>query len=140
MNIGRRRSVLIEKIINRKTRDVQSTDRFFQSISDVFRKDRFFVEMERNDGSVLNPYRICGFKIDDNKDSKILKVKTTLEINEWIADYEKVVIVRIFLYDSSGNDLINMDFDVIFRGYSMECDYHSDEAMKPIFSYAIIGE
>lgn len=141
MNIGRRRVVLIEKISNRKTVGIIEHDSNFQLPHiDVFRKNRFFIELERNDGTVINPYRICGFKMEKDNDSKILKVKTTMEINEWISEYEKVVVARIFLYDVNGNDINSMDLDISFRGYSIECDYNSEEAMRPVFSYAIIGE
>lgn len=141
MNIGRKRLVLIEKVVRCKNYDMPlSNQGVLFPITDLFRRNMFHLEMEKNDGTVLDPRRICGFKIESEKNLKVLKIKTTLEINDWISDYEKVVIARIFLYDANGNDANSMDLDVLFKGYSIECDYHSDEAMKPIFSYDVIGE
>jgi hypothetical protein len=141
MNIGRRRIVLVEKVSKRKVFDISESSRQLTSVqTDTFRKNRFFMELERNDGVVINPYRICGFKIERNVNSSVLKVKTTIDVKGWVLEYEKVVVARIFLYDANGNDLNNMDLDVSFRGYSIECDYSSEEVVKPVFSYAIIGE
>ena len=139
INIGRRRSVLTEKVIRKKYEVYSYNENVTLDFSHLFRKDKFHVELERADGTMIDPNRICGFKVDSDKDTKILKIKSTLEINEWIPDYEKVTIARIFLYNSNGDDINSMDFDVIFRGYSLGCDYNSDESMKPVFLYDIIG-
>jgi len=144
MNIGRKRIVLVEKFIPSKS--YQNHPEAFRPLitplfsnEELFVKNRFIVELERSDSVKIEGSRICGFKIENSGENKVLKVKTYLHIQEWLEDYEKVVIAKITILDTMGNEINNFDLDVVFDGYSMEFDYNSDGPMTPQFSYIIVG-
>lgn len=145
MNIGRRRIVLIEKLLPVRARHHDIPEAFKPLITpifsntDLFVKNRFAVELERSDGIKIEESRICGFKLDSHSDSKILKIKTFLHVQEWLNDYEKVIIARISLLDAIGNEINSLDLDIIFDGYTIECDYGTEGFMTPHFSYKIVG-
>ena len=81
-----------------------------------------------------------GFKIESGSDKKTLKVRTFLYIKEWLDDYKSVVIAKVTLLDSIGNEINSFDLDVSFDGYSMECDYDSDDFVAPWFSFSILDD
>lgn len=144
--IGRRRIVLIEKTLPTKYHK-HTIPEIFQPLitpifqgAELFTKNNFNVELEMSDGSIIDEFRIRGFKIDSNGTKKILKIKTLLHIKEWLDDYSKIVIARIVLFDSIGNNINTLDLDIQFDGYSFECDYGADGHMIPCFTYTIVGD
>lgn len=102
-------------------------------------QDRFCVKLETDD-FVVNPERIKGFKIQTILDEKIIKVKTYLQVHEWITDFEKIHIIKIYFFDSKGNLLKNcLDYDVDYMDFNLECDYKFRDYLVPTFSYKILG-
>lgn len=102
-------------------------------------QDRFCVKMETRD-FVLNPERIKGFRIETIQNEKLIKIKTYLKIDEWIKDFEKIEVIKIYFFDSKGNMLKNcFDYDVDYIGFSLECDYKFRDYLVPVFSYKILG-
>lgn len=145
MSIGRRRIVLIEKFFQLKPTQRELTEVFTPLITPIFDtelfiKNRFFVELETSDGVIIDENRVRGFKMESQGKHKILKIKTFLHLQEWLSDYEKVVVARIHLLDSIGNTAKNLDLDVIFDGHSIECDYGDNGHMTPCFSYVVVGD
>ncbi len=102
-------------------------------------QDRFCVKLETDD-FVVNPERIKGFKIETIQNEKIIKVKTYLQVHEWINDFEKIHIIKIYFFDSNGNILKNcFDYDVDYMDFNLECDYKFRDYLVPTFSYKILG-
>jgi len=102
-------------------------------------QDRFCVKMETDD-FVVNPERIKGFKIETIESKKIIKIKTYLQVNEWINDFQNIHIIKIYFFDSNGNLLKNcLDYDVDYMDFSLECDYKFRDYLVPVFSYEILG-
>lgn len=102
-------------------------------------QDRFCVKMETDD-FVVNPERIKGFKIENIENKKIIKIKTYLQVNEWINDFKNIHIIKIYFFDFNGNLLKNcLDYDVDYIDFSLECDYKFRDYLVPVFSYEILG-
>ncbi len=107
--------------------------------SNYMLQDRFSVKME-TETFVVNPERIKGFKIEKSSDKRIIKIKSYLQVHEWIKDFEKVHIIKIFFFDSRGNILKNsFDYDVDFFGFNLECDYSYRDYLTPVFIYEILS-
>ncbi len=101
-------------------------------------QDRFCVKMETDD-FVVNPERIKGFKIDSFEKNKILKIKTYIQLNEWLNDFKNIDLIKIYFFDSNGNLLKNsFDYDVDYMDFTLECDYKFRDYLVPIFSYKIL--
>ena len=140
--IGRKRSVFIEKISNGHKISKDSMLRryglplFFSM--DFLRKNRFVVEMQIDD-VIINSDNIQGFSISHiNDKEKTIKINTAIHINEWIHDFEKVNIIKVYLLDGLGNEHKGFDFDVIYKGYVFDCDYKDDAPVNPYFIFRII--
>ena len=144
MGIGRKRIVLVEKSIPIQPYQHEISEAFRPFItpvvqsSELFAKNNFTIELERSDGLKIEDNRICGFKLESKGEKKLFNIKTFLHIKDWIEDYKKVVIARVVLYDSIGNEVNSLDLDLHFDGYSMECDYGSEGFVTPYFSYLIV--
>lgn len=102
-------------------------------------QDRFCVKMETDD-FVVNPERIKGFKIETIENKKIIKIKTYIQVSEWLKDFQNIHIIKIYFFDSNGNLLKHcIDYDVDYMDFSLECDYKFRDYLVPIFSYEILG-
>lgn len=102
-------------------------------------QDRFCVKMETDD-FVVNPERIKGFKIETVEHKKIIKIKTYIQVSEWLKDFQGIHVIKIYFFDSNGNLLKNcLDYDVDYVDFSLECDYKFRDYLVPIFSYEILG-
>ena len=145
-NIGRKRRVLIEKLLPNKIHKRETTGEFIPLVTpinqnaNIFIKNSFVVELEMTNGLIVDEYRVQGFKIENIEGKKTLKIKTILHIKEWVEDYSKVVIAKISINDVIGNEVNSFDFDVSFLGYSVECDYKGDGFMTPYFLYEILED
>ena len=144
MTRSRKRFVLVEKITTKKPSKYATSEVFNHLTSSIlhnnelFVKNRFSIELERSDGLKIDESRIKGFKIITSNGHKVLMVKTYLHIKEWITDYEKVIIAKIAFLDNIGNEINNLDLDICFDGYFIECDYSLDDVVTPEFSYTIL--
>ena len=140
--IGRERMVFVEKIsYGHKIPLENMLKRFGLPLffdMDYLRKNRFVVEMQVHNKR-LETSNIQGFSIShfEGKE-KIIRINTALHINDWISDYDRVNIIKIYLLDSLGNTTKGFDFDVSFKGYNFECDYREDALVVPCFVYKII--
>jgi len=138
----RRKSVLIEKFINH-TISLNNTVSHLNNIPLFFnmeylRKNKFIVEMKIDD-KIVNAESIQGFKISNFENGeKSIKVHTAIHLDTWLNDYNKVNIIKIYLLDSIGSELREFDLDVIYLGYSFDCDYKEDALAIPTFTYKII--
>ena len=102
-------------------------------------QDRFCDKMETDD-FVVNPERIKGFKIETIENKKIIKIKTYLQVHEWLTDFQNIHIIKVYFFDGNGNILKNcIDYDVDYLDFSLECDYKFRDYLVPIFSYEILG-
>jgi hypothetical protein len=140
--IGRRRSVLIEKVsYGHKVSKEGLLRRFGLPLFfnlDLLRKNRFVVEMQIDD-IIVKSDNIQGFSIAHiNSEEKIIKINTAIHVDDWISEYEKVNIIKVYLLDSLGNEHKEFDFDVIYKGYLFDCDYKDDALLTPYFVYKII--
>jgi hypothetical protein len=139
--IGRKRTVFIEKISYPKISENTLSKTFGLPLffnMDFLRKNRFLIEMQIDEKPINND-NIQGFSIVhiDEKESSI-KINTVLHVNDWIDNYEKVNIIKVYLLDGLGNIHKNFDFDVVFKGYTFDCDYKDDAPVNPYFLYKII--
>ena len=46
--------------------------------------------------------------------------------------------IKIYLLDGKGNEHREFDLDVVYKGYSLNCDYGDDAPMIPYFIYKIL--
>lgn len=140
--VGRKRTVFIEKIsCGTEISKNGMLKRFGLPLffnMDFLRKNRFVVEMQIDDKNISND-SVQGFSISHINDAeKIIKINTAIHIDNWINDYEKVNIIKVYLLDGLGNEHRAFDFDVVYKGYVFECDYKEDAPVIPHFVYKII--
>lgn len=140
--IGRQRAVLVEKTsyVHKIPKDGMlkrfGLPLFFNM--DFLRKNRFVVEMQINDKTIRNE-SVQGFSIKNINDTeKIIKINTAIHIDDWITEYEKVNIIKVYILDGLGNEHRHFDLDVIYKGYLFDCDYREDAPLTPYFIYKII--
>ena len=96
---SRRRELLLEFMNDRDflQQDIFLPDTFSEEKKIILKhdsnfilQDRFCVKMETQD-FIVNPERIKGFKIETAPDfKKLIRIKTYLQIHEWIKDFENV--------------------------------------------------
>ena len=106
---------------------------------EFYRENRFEIELEEDkSGLIIDGNKIQGFKFK-NEISKgnILYVKANLVIGEWVEDFKKMNIVRIYLLNSLGEEIRFFDYDIKMNGYEFEMNYNSDSIMLPTVSYKI---
>ena len=138
--IGRKRSVFIEKVScgHNISKDGMlkryGLPLFFTM--DFLRKNRFIVEMQIDD-EIINNDNIQGFFISNFNNEKTIKISTAIHIKEWIHDFERVNIIKIYLLDGLGNEHRQFDLDVIYKGYTFDCDYREDSPIIPYFFFNI---
>ena len=140
--IGRKRTVFIEKISSgHKISKDGMLRRFGLPLyfnMEFLRKNRFVVEMQVDD-DIINSDNIQGFSITHLHDNeKTIKVNTVINIDDWIQNYEQVNIIKIYLLDGLGNVHREFDLDVVYKGYTFDCDYKDDSPILPYFTYKII--
>lgn len=138
--IGRKRTVLIEKTsCSHKVSNDNMVGRYglplFFSM-DFLRKSRFIIEMKIDD-KIINSDNIQGFSIS-HLEEKILKISTVIHLSEWVNDYEKVNIIKIYFLDGLGNEHRQFDFDAIYKGYIFDCNYKDDSPITPYFVFKIL--
>ena len=148
MNRGRKRRVIVEKMLKPKIPFIPSTNlilsqqnitNFHQYVEPYF-SNRFHVELE-NDHINLNisPSRIRGFNITNNTShGKIITIKATLNIDEWVDEFEKITIAKIFLLNSRGDVAKHFDYDVEIVEQNIDFDYSFEEIVTPNIIYKII--
>lgn len=140
--VGRKRTVFIEKTsyIQKISKDGM-LNRFGLPLffnMDFFRKNRFIVELQIDDEIISND-NIQGFSISHISDKeKTIKINTAIHIKNWITDYQKVNIIKVYLLNGMGETHREFDFDVVYRGYIFDCDYQDDSPITPHFLYKII--
>ncbi len=101
-------------------------------------QDKFCVHME-SDNNVIGPERIKGFRIDYVGKHKVIKVKTRLFVEDWIKDFEKVDIIKIYFFDDAGNPMDNFfDYDVDFKCFYLDCDYQFRDYLTPVYEFYIL--
>lgn len=147
MSRTRRKEMLLEFISDKNflKQDIfvpnsfNSEKNFQNNLDDNFIfQDKFCVKMETKN-FVVNPDRIKGFKIEKDIIGKIIKIKTYLQINEWLNDFKKIEIIKIYFFDNNGNILKNcFDYDVEYVDFKLECDYKFRDYLTPIFIYQIL--
>ncbi len=103
-------------------------------------QDRFSMQLESQESFIIGPEKIKGFRIENIDDKRILKVKTILHIDEWINDFKKIEIIKIYFFDMNGNVLNNsFDYDVSFKCFYLDCDYTFRDYLTPIYEYEILA-
>jgi len=141
--IGRKRTVFVEKSLHKKTinNEILSKHNFSLLLNfnrEYFRKNKFVLEMQI-DNDCFESSNIQGFNINHFKDgNKTICVNTYVHTNEWIDEYSKVNIIKIYLLDASGDPAKQFDFDVNFNGYTFDCNYKDDGFATPNFIYKIL--
>ncbi len=102
-----------------------------------YMQNRFSVHLLNENKFKISPDRIQGFKIFDIDSQKTLQIKSTLFIENWIEDFKKINICKIFFYDGSGKIVRFLDLDIIYSGYKLECDYKNNNFLAPVFNFKI---
>jgi hypothetical protein len=139
--IGRRRKILVEKIsIEENLPSILSeiTNPSLFPFHEPLRKNRFVLHLENDKDNSINPNRIRNFKIEQIENKKTITITSLLCVQDWIDDFKKMNMVKIFFLDPIGNVCQFMDFDIVFSGYSIGGDYESNELLIPSFKYIII--
>jgi len=102
-----------------------------------FHQDRFCLEL-KSEEKTFGFNKIKGFRIDNDGQSQVIKIKTFLHIEDWLKDFEKIEIIKIYFFDSNGNLMRNsFDYDVDFKRFYLDCDYKLQDYLTPIYEYVI---
>jgi hypothetical protein len=140
--VGRKRTVFVEKIsCGHKIPTGNLLTQFGIPLffnAEYLRKNKFVIEMQVDD-KILNTSNIQGFSISHFKGKeKTIRINTAIHVNDWVSDYDKVNIIKVYLFDVMGNPIREFDLDVTFKGYNFDCDYREDALVVPCFVYKII--
>jgi hypothetical protein len=138
MTRGRKREVIFEKTkktsIDLYTRNLFLTPPpFFEP----FRKNHFTVFLEGNDEKIES-HKICGYKIEDFSDHSTISITSILMVGDWVDQFKRMTIVKIFFLDAVGNPCSLFDFDIMYDGFSMEGGYKMDDVLTSTFKYKIL--
>lgn len=114
----------------------KSENFLFEGGKNLLMQNQFSLHLE-GEGISIEPNKIQGFTFQDEQGIRKFSVKSSLMIDEWIIDFQKVYYGRLVLYDSKGNVVRFMDYDLGFVGYRIDWDYYSKSPILPIFDYEI---
>ncbi len=106
-----------------------------------YKKNRFIIDLEIDTSSLSKKIpnsRIDSFKFVSDKNGTNIHIDIMLSIHEWVEDYLKVNICKIYLIDPTGKIIKHFDYDVISSGYEYDLKYESSNILKPRFFYKII--
>ena len=150
----RRRSLILEnKIIKSETSgfSIRSHGRFTNQIFsnnieilepfEPFKKNRFIVDLEIDSkylSKKIPNSRVSGFSFNSDKNGKTIHIDIIMSIDEWVEDFLKVNICKVYLIDATGVILRMFDYDIVNSGYKYDVSYDSSEILKPRFFYKII--
>lgn len=100
-------------------------------------QDKFSVLLKYDDVTI-EPTRIKGFRIENLNGHNFIKVKTYFHVSDWINEFKKIQIIKIFFFNAM-NEVIsnNLDYDVIFKSFYLDCDYQFRDYMTPVYEYEI---
>lgn len=101
-----------------------------------YMQNRFSVFLE-GENIKISADKIKGFKLIEYNNKKNLLIKSTLYIDDWINDFKKIDFAKIYFFDSKGNIIRFLDYDLGFIGYKIECDYKNNDFLTPVFDYEI---
>lgn len=108
----------------------------FSKGNNFLMQNQFSLHLEGENVSI-EPNKIQGFTLNNEGGIRNFTVKSSLFIDEWIADFQKVHYGRLVLYDPNGNVVRFMEYDLNFVGYKVDWDYYSKSPVFPIFNYEI---
>jgi hypothetical protein len=140
---GRKKKVLIEKSNEEfkkilPSRHLTGFSSLTFSAGEIIHSNRFVVELEMENGIIIDPSRIQGYSIKLVDSKKELLITTTISTEEWVSEFQSVIMARIFIIDAYGNDIHMFDFDVSTGGYIVSGSYDNTSFLKPTFVYKII--
>jgi hypothetical protein len=143
---SRKRSILIEVIGYSKFPKPKSYNNEKLLISNFFTtvepqlKNRFIIELEDfNNKLLIESEKIKSFNFYQNEDGeKKIVIESYLEINEWVDNFLKVEICKIFLLNPVGDVVNYFDYDIANSGYEYELNYSKDDLLVPKFFYTIL--
>jgi|TARA_R110000803_G_scaffold58190_3_gene116418 hypothetical protein len=150
----RRRSLILEnKIIKSETSGFyignhgRFTNQIFSNNIEMtesfepLKKNRFIVDLEIDSKSLSKKIpnsRIGGFRFNSDNSGKSIDIDIVMTINDWVEDFLKVNICKVYLIDATGRILRMFDYDVVNSGYKYDVSYNSSDVLKPRFFYKII--
>ena len=106
-----------------------------------FKKNRFIVDLEIDTSSLSKKIpnsRISSFRFFSDKNGMNIHIDIILSIDEWVEDFIKVNICKMYLVDAIGKIIKSFDYDVIYSGYEYDLSYENSNILKPRFFYKII--
>lgn len=140
MTRGRKRKVILEKIQKSPNDFLHSMNNLFLNpppYYEPFRKNHFAIQLE-NEHEGIEPYKICGYKIEEFSDKSIITISSILIVGDWVEQFKKMTMVKIFFLDSIGNFCELFDYDIMYEGFSLEGSHKSDEVLTSTFKYIIL--
>ena len=138
MTRGRKRKVIFEKFDNKPANIYFNSIPIIPQYFEPFKKNHFTVELEGNNNEKIEPYKICGYHIEDFSDKKIIKISSTLIIGEWIEKFKKMTMVKVFFLDTMGSPCELFDYDIMYDGISIQGNYQSNDILMSTFKYIIL--
>lgn len=139
----RKRSILLEVLEHKsfpKPRVFKNENPFQVAAFEPLLKNRFIVELEdNNQKNIINSNRIksCKFFQSENGDKKIV-IESYLATNEWMDEFLKVEICKIFILNPVGDVISYLDYDIVNSGYEYELNYSKDDLLTPKIFYTIL--
>lgn len=113
-------------------------DRIITNLNDDFVfQDKFCLVLEA-ENILIEPGRIKGFRIENVNGHNLIKVKTFLHISDWIRDFEKIEIIKVYFFDAMNQTIkSSFDYDVAFKAFYLDCDYSFRDYLTPVYEYEI---
>jgi hypothetical protein len=148
----RRKLILENKIIKPETSGFyignhgRFTTKIFSNVEtfqpfEPLRSNRFIVDLEIDSNSLYKKIpnsRIGGFKFVSSKSGENIEIESMLSIDEWIDEFLKANICKLYIVDAIGKIIKMFDYDIVNIGYQYELNYENSEVIKPKFLYKII--
>ncbi len=140
-------------IVNRKRKIILETKNVeklikgsFNSIGNNFQlmafeplvSNRFLVQLENDsDNSFIDSKNIKSIKLKSDKNGSFIIIEPYLTIHDWIEEYEKMNICKVFLLNPIGEIVKVLDYDVLYFGYEYELNYSNSTPFCPKMFYKL---
>jgi hypothetical protein len=138
MRKGRKRKLILET--NKYEQPIKGSYNNiieFQSLSfEPLIKNRFLVQLENdNEDTFIDSSKIKSIQIKSNKNNSFIVLEPFLHIHEWVENYKKMNICKIFFLDPTGLVIKSFDYDISYFGYEYELNYSDSDIFAPKIFY-----
>jgi hypothetical protein len=100
--------------------------------------NRFLVQLENDsDNSFIDSKYIKSIKLKSDKNDSFIIIEPYLTIHDWIEEYEKMNICKVFFLSPIGQIVKVLDYDVLYFGYEYELNHSNSAPFCPKVFYKL---